>query len=218
MITKRAERFDRAHSENADPWDFATSPYEWAKYDASVAALPRARYRVAIEAGCSIGELTRRLSARCGEVVGIDVSAVAIEEAARRNAGYDNVSFLQCEIPAEWPDIEADLVVLSEVLYYLSVEEIEALAARIAGALPGDGDCVLVNYMGNTEEPLQGLEAAKLFMRAMRRHVPSLRHRSAKGSRLKWLLARNIPWLRHSGFDGAGYRIDILSNAPDRHR
>ena len=36
--------FDDVYRANPDPWAFATSPYEAAKYDATLAALPNARY------------------------------------------------------------------------------------------------------------------------------------------------------------------------------
>lgn len=58
-MSDRAARFDDAYRENPDPWCFATSPYEQAKYQKTIESLPRDRYRAAIEVGCSIGELSR---------------------------------------------------------------------------------------------------------------------------------------------------------------
>ena len=57
--------FERLYAESADPWDFEASPYETAKYAATLAALPRPRYANALELGCSIGVLTRQLAPRC---------------------------------------------------------------------------------------------------------------------------------------------------------
>src|SRR6478609_8966907 len=56
--------FERVYREADDPWRFASSPYEAAKYAATLAAVPRARYRNAFEIGCSIGVLTERLAGR----------------------------------------------------------------------------------------------------------------------------------------------------------
>ena len=45
--------FGRLFRTESDPWGFDTSPYEAAKYDATLAALPRPRYRRAVEVGCA---------------------------------------------------------------------------------------------------------------------------------------------------------------------
>jgi len=162
----RKVRFDSLYARNVDPWGFRVSPYEREKYRATLAALPRERYAVGIEVGCSIGELTRLLSSRCDRVIGIDVSTVALSEAARRNCDLENVSFFQGEVPRAWPDISADLIVLSEVLYFLSRKEISALAECILSSCP-EADCILVNFLGPTSEELQGAQAAASFMGAL---------------------------------------------------
>src|ERR1700744_4973631 len=59
------EYFDLLYAQRSDPWDFATSPYEAAKYAATLAALPKPRYKNALELGCSIGVLTQQLAPRC---------------------------------------------------------------------------------------------------------------------------------------------------------
>ncbi|WP_413619539.1 class I SAM-dependent DNA methyltransferase [Gluconacetobacter sacchari] len=167
-MSERAARFDRLYAGDIDPWNFRVSAYEKEKYRATVAVLPRSRYAVAIEAGCSIGELTRLLSHRCDRVIGIDVSSVALAEAARRNADRPNIAFHRGELPDAWPaDHPVDLLVLSEVLYFLSPEEIDALAERVAASWRRGGHCVLVNYLGPTAERLQGDEAADLFIGSM---------------------------------------------------
>ena len=48
------ERFDRLYAERPDPWDFETSAYEHAKYDATLAALDDRRYATGLEVGCSM--------------------------------------------------------------------------------------------------------------------------------------------------------------------
>jgi hypothetical protein len=60
----RADYFRRLYAADPDPWAFATSSYERATYDATLAALPCPRYRAGFEIGCSIGVLTRDLAAR----------------------------------------------------------------------------------------------------------------------------------------------------------
>ena len=57
--------FDAVYAASSDPWQFATSDYERAKYAATVAALPKPHFEQAFEIGCSIGVLTGLLAQRC---------------------------------------------------------------------------------------------------------------------------------------------------------
>ena len=72
----------------ADPWSVDDSWYEERKRDLTLAALPRRRFRRALEVGCSIGALTARLAERCDEVLALDESEVAVAAAARRLAQH----------------------------------------------------------------------------------------------------------------------------------
>ena len=67
--TLKPEYFDALYTADPDPWNFAASPYEQAKYALTLNAMPKPRYRSALEVGCSIGVLTRLLASRCDTVV-----------------------------------------------------------------------------------------------------------------------------------------------------
>jgi hypothetical protein len=58
-----AAYFDALYARDPDPWRFATSDYERAKYRATLAALPGPLLGAALEVGCSIGVLTRHCPA-----------------------------------------------------------------------------------------------------------------------------------------------------------
>ena len=55
--TLQPEYFDALYASDPDPWNFAASPYERAKYALTLNAMPKPRYRSALEVGCSIGVL-----------------------------------------------------------------------------------------------------------------------------------------------------------------
>jgi protein-L-isoaspartate O-methyltransferase len=114
-----AAYFDAMYQAAADPWGFEDRWYEQRKYAISMALLPAARYRRALEAGCSIGVLTRMLAARCDEVLSCDIAAAAVQAAARRTEDLTHVRVKQRDIPGRWPDGRFDLIVFSEILYYL---------------------------------------------------------------------------------------------------
>jgi cyclopropane fatty-acyl-phospholipid synthase-like methyltransferase len=162
--TLRPEYFDVIYTADPDPWKFAESAYERGKYMLTLNAMPKPRYRSALEVGCSIGVLTRSLASRCEAVVAIDASQVPLAEARRRCADLPGVRFKQMFVPDEWPEGLFELILLSEVVYYLSREDVARLAARVARSLPKGGSVILVHWTGPTDYPLSGDEAAALFV------------------------------------------------------
>jgi cyclopropane fatty-acyl-phospholipid synthase-like methyltransferase len=165
--TLKPEYFDALYAANRDPWNFAASPYERAKYTLTLNALPKPHYRAALEIGCSIGVLTRSLASRCDTVIALDASPTPLVEARRRCADLRDALFEQMFVPEQWPDGVFELIVLSEVVYYLSSEDVRRLAARVLNSLPKGGSVILVHWTGLTDYPLSGDEAVGLFVEQM---------------------------------------------------
>ena len=182
-----AAYFDDLYAKDTDPWRFATSDYEREKYATTLAALPRARYQSVLEIGCSIGMLTRQLAAHAETLCAIDLAAQALDEARIRCADLPHVRFDLMSVPAHWPSGTFDLIVLSEVVYYLDRADLAALVERIRACLVPGGDVVLVHWLGETHYPLTGDEAVKLF----------------KSSATNWTSV--VSGQRH-----AAYRLDVL--------
>ncbi len=159
--------FDALYATNPDPWNFETSPYERAKYALTLNALPKLRYRSALEVGCSIGVLTRSLASRCDAMLAIDVAKAPLIEARRRCANLPGLRFEQMFVPGQWPDGGFDLILLSEVVYYLNHEDVGRLAARVTSSLADEGCVILVHWIGSTDYPLSGDEAVGLFIERM---------------------------------------------------
>ncbi|KAB7645582.1 SAM-dependent methyltransferase [Polymorphobacter fuscus] len=174
--------FDRLYAADADPWRFETSAYEDAKYAATLRALPRARYRSAIEVGCSIGVLTERLAARCDAVLGIDVAEAALVQARQRCAALTHVRFVQAYMPAEHPAGPFDLILLSEVLYYFDRPTVAAMADAVLAMAGSGADIMLVHWLGPTPDyPLNGDEAVTAFLNALgERAVITFQRREAE--------------------------------------
>jgi SAM-dependent methyltransferase len=145
--------FEALYAENPDPWNCETSAYEAAKYDATIAAL-EPPYASALEVGCSIGVLTERLAERCDELLAIDVAEAAL---ARARARVPHVTFERREIPEEWPDGAFDLIVCSEVLYYLDEPALERTLDQIDRTLVPTGSLLAVHWRHRTQRyPLPG--------------------------------------------------------------
>lgn len=164
--SERRRTFDGLYRRDPDPWDCATSRYERAKRSATLAALDAGEYDRALEIGCGVGVLTRELARRCRRLVALDVSGVALAQARTRCAGARGVTFGRCEVPAQWPHGRFDLVMLSEVLYFMNRAEIEEVSRLAHDSLEADGACVLVNWTGENDLPVCGQQAAEIFARA----------------------------------------------------
>jgi len=167
-LSRPPEYFERLYAANPDPWDFETSAYEQEKYAATMAALGGRRFGNALEIGCSIGVLTALLAACCDRLLAVDVVDKAIAKAQARCAGFAHVTFENRRLPRDWPDGAFDLIVLSEVLYFLSAEDIDLCAARAVGSLAAGGYALLVNYTEAIDEPCGGDAAAERFIGASR--------------------------------------------------
>lgn len=171
--------FNNLYSANPDPWEFETSEYEASKYAATVAALPKERYRSALEIGCSIGVLTAKLAERCDSLLCVDVSDLALNQAIRRCQALPHVRFQNLRVPETYPDNIFDLTLVSEVGYYWSWEDLKKAQQCIIEQLEPGGHLLLVHWtLYARDYPLSGDEVHDSFLEV----TPSqLRH--LKGQR-----------------------------------
>lgn len=145
--------FEAMYANDPDPWGFDTDFYEHRKYDLTVAALTRPVYRSAFEPGCSNGALTERLALRCSKLVACDIIDETVQRARRRVARFDHVHVAAASFPTSWPAGELDLVVWSEVAYYLGPTSMTEALDGLDDHLAHDGDLVVVNFTGPTNYP-----------------------------------------------------------------
>ena len=149
--------FDEFYAGIHDPWGFETRWYEQRKRGLTVAALPRERFRAALELGCSIGVLTAALADRCDTVTAVDIADQPLVVARARLAADPSVTFARLTLPAEWPEGTFDLIVFSEVGYYFSAEELRHVLRRCRDSLAPDGVIVACHWRHPVPEyPLTG--------------------------------------------------------------
>lgn len=162
------ERFERHYEASSDPWGYRTSGYERAKYEATLGALPAGRLARALEVGCSIGVFTRLLAERCGQLVAIDFSARAIELAREQLGDVAGVELALASFPEQAPAGEWDLVVCSEVLYYLDAPTFAGAVRWLRARLERGASVLAVSWRGDgVEEPLSGDEAHDALAREL---------------------------------------------------
>jgi len=138
--------FDAMWGLGDDPWEHGTRWYEARKYGLTVASLPRTGYRRGFEPGCGAGFLTTRLAPRVQHLVAMERSARGADSTRCRCACLPNVDVRLGQVPASWPGGAFDLIVLSEVLYYLADADLEEVLARTADSLEAGGHLVAVHY------------------------------------------------------------------------
>ncbi len=147
----KADWFERLYQQDDDPWHFQTSGYEQRKYECTLAALGDRRFTRGLEVGCSVGVFTALLAERCEHLLAIDVSARALALAARRLADRAAVALSRAAFPEEMPEGNWDLVLCSEVLYYLDSSALELAAARLADVLGAGGTVLAVHWRPATQ-------------------------------------------------------------------
>jgi 2-polyprenyl-3-methyl-5-hydroxy-6-metoxy-1,4-benzoquinol methylase len=179
------EHFQRIYDASDDPWNYHQSDYEKAKRDATIGALEGRRFSSAIEVGCSIGLLTRRLAEHCDRLLAVDFIGNALTAAQVACADKPNVRFVNARVPSAWPEGEFDLIVLSEVLYFLSDADNRSLAQRCGTSLTRDGEILLVNWLGkSSDDPCSGDGAATRFIEAAQSYSHVTSHVRSTGFRI----------------------------------
>lgn len=137
--------FEALWKSSTDPWAHAERWYEHRKYDLTAAAVPRECYARAIEPGCGVGLLTRRLAARAERVEASDRYPEAVAAARARCDDLDNVTVTLRDV-REQPRGTADLVVLGEVLYYFDEATVRRIAELWRATCDAGGHIVAVHY------------------------------------------------------------------------
>ncbi len=151
---------DELHARDRDPWDTDSRWYEIRKRSLLLAALPRAEFRHGLEVGSSTGALAADLAARCQDLLVVDAGDHAVAAARNRLESLDHVRVERRVVPCEWPGTPEqgfDLIVLSEVGYFLSPLDLDEVVEAVRASLAPDGVLVLCHWRHEiTGWPLNG--------------------------------------------------------------
>lgn len=156
------EYFRTVYAVKDDPFMLDSKWYERRKYALTLASLPKPHYRRALEPGCSIGVLTEQLAARCDHVVSTDVVDSALDSARRRVGDTAAVEFARWSLSDDWSTLPApaemfDLIVVSEVGYYLDADDLTSAMARAVEHLEVGGTLVAAHWRHEVDDyPIPG--------------------------------------------------------------
>lgn len=141
---------------DSDPYGYRTRWYERRKRSLLMAALTEPRYASAWELGCSIGVTTAELAPRCDRLLATDFSPRAVE-IARASVGDAHVTFRSADHPRQWPDGRFDLIVFSEVGYFMDRAALSRTVHALGASLARGGSLVACHWRRPFDEaPLDG--------------------------------------------------------------
>ena len=158
------EDFEERYRRDGDPWSYESSPYERAKYAATLQACGPGPFRQALELGSSIGVLSELLAPRCERLTTIDGAATAVRLARRRLAPHPQVEVILGAIPDAIPARTYDLVLASEILYYLKAPALTATLERLRARCAPAARLVAVHWRPEgPERPASAAEVHRLL-------------------------------------------------------
>jgi len=167
--------FDRMYADGQDPYGVHARWYEARKRAVLMASLPRSRYRDAYEPGCGAAALTLELATRCDRLLASDFSAQAVDAARARVRGLPHVAVALHALPDDWPQAQApfDLIVLSEIGYFMQAPAWQAVARACHASLAEDGDLVACDWQPDFAQRCQSTHAVQtaLAQLGMQRQV-----------------------------------------------
>ncbi|MGR3885673.1 SAM-dependent methyltransferase [Pseudomonas sp. 1152_12] len=138
--------FDQLFAGNDDPWAFRQRWYERRKRALTLAVLTRPRYTSIFEPGCANGELSAELAPRCDRLVCCDTAAAAVALAKNRLLGFPHAQVQQSRLPDQWPAGAFELIVLSELCYYLDADDLHRLVDCALASLTEDGQLLACHW------------------------------------------------------------------------
>lgn len=171
--------FAELYATNEDPWAFRTRWYEKRKRDVLMASLPRQCYQRVFEPACANGELSALLAERSAELLCQDLDPTAVNLARERLTDVPNASVELARLPGDWPAGQFDLIVLSEVGYYLDPTDWLHVIEQCLASLTYDGALLACHWKHSIAGcPQDGREVHQMLAKHLPL-FPLLRHDEA---------------------------------------
>lgn len=138
--------FEAMFDKNDDPWSFRSRWYETRKRAVTLASLPRQVYDAGYEPGCANGELSADLALRCKSLLVSDGTPRAVALARDRLKSLPQVKVIQAWVPDEWPYRKFDLIVFSELGYFLTESALHQTTEKLRASLSPNGTILACHW------------------------------------------------------------------------
>jgi SAM-dependent methyltransferase len=171
--------FERKFQQNKDPWNYRHSTFERHKRSVLLEACGLSKRGRGLELGCANGEATPELARHCLRFVAADGSATALAEAKQRVRHDLKVRFVRAELPEEMPHGPFDLIIVSELAYYLAPHALTKLKTHLLRALGRRGRIVVLNHLKHFDDAAQhGAVAHKRLCGLLQKELRRVAHAS----------------------------------------
>jgi SAM-dependent methyltransferase len=154
-----AAAFEARYRADADPWATLTDPGERAKAAATLAACGDGPFAAVCDLGAGLGVLAAALAPRARALLAFDAAPTAVAAAAERLAPWPAAEARVALLPDDLPGGVFDLVVASEILYYLPDAGFAATLAWLDRALAPGGRLVAVHWTGTAPDLCRSADA-----------------------------------------------------------
>jgi peptidoglycan/xylan/chitin deacetylase (PgdA/CDA1 family)/SAM-dependent methyltransferase len=145
--------FESLFLNSPNPWSYET-PYEQLKYQQTLSLVPLVSIDRALELACAEGFFTKMLASRVKSLLATDISQVAIDRAEERCRAKQNVRFALFDFTKDPLPGKFDLIVCSEVLYYVNgLHALRKVARKIADALEPEGNLLTAHANVVVDDP-----------------------------------------------------------------
>jgi SAM-dependent methyltransferase len=145
--------FEARYRAEPDPWRTLTDPYELGKRRRTLEACGPGPFAAVCELGSGLGALAAELAPRCTRLLALDASPTAVDAATGRLAPFAHAAACVAVVPEDLPPrARFDLIVASELLYYLDAPALAATVAWAARALVAGGRLVAVGWTGRAPD------------------------------------------------------------------
>lgn len=178
-MSLNATYFEQLFTADPDPWALSDRWYEQRKRALTLAALTRQRYARAFEPACANGDLSALLAPRCEHLLCMDASATATQLTCQRLHGQPQVEVRQGHLPADWPEGEFELIVLSEFGYYLDSRDWAQVIDQAQASLSPQGSLLACHFLRPMAECPQTGQQVHEQLQARLDLVRVMQHREA---------------------------------------
>ncbi|MBS9722021.1 methyltransferase domain-containing protein [Tianweitania sp. BSSL-BM11] len=139
--------FEALFQNAIDPWNYRTSRFEARKRQDLLRACGSGKVGRGLELACAIGETSRALMSRCLTLVATDGAPTALAEAKRLTPQNMRIDYRAGILPRDLPRGPFDLIVVSEIAYYLPARQLDGLARSLLKAVAPGGTIVVLHHV-----------------------------------------------------------------------
>jgi 2-polyprenyl-3-methyl-5-hydroxy-6-metoxy-1,4-benzoquinol methylase len=128
-----------------NPYPVEIDPQEIEKFDRAFNCIKGRQYSSILEIGCGEGYFLEMYLLLSDRILATDISKLALKKAKERVGDKKNIEFRQFDIVRNNLDERFDLVICSEVLYYLTLDQLKSIIPKVFGYMKEDSNLLSIH-------------------------------------------------------------------------